>query len=238
MERLLDGCRRLKIPLPELSLLQNETKILCEGMDDAVLKITITRGIGGRGYATNELAENTRVLAIFPAPHYPEECWLEGVVVKVCSTRLGINPALAGIKHLNRLEQVLARSEWNTADIHEGLMLDTNNNIIEGIMSNVFGVKKGELYTPEISMCGVKGIMREQVIKAAKQVDIAVHQTKMDLDDLYQSEECFLSNSLIGIWPVRQLEDRSFNVGPISHRLADMLRKREQGKEDGVGNVA
>jgi len=238
MERLLDGCRRLNISLPELSVLQSEAENLCGDMEEGVLKITITRGLGGRGYAANEPLKNTRVLATFPASQYPEEYWLDGVVVKVCNARLGINPALAGIKHLNRLEQVLARAEWSSTDIHEGLMLDINNNVIEGTMSNVFSVKKGELYTPELSLCGVKGIMREQVISVAKQADITVHETQMSLDDVYQSEECFLTNSLFGIWPVRQLGDHEFTLGPMSHQLGSILQKREKEKEHGVENVA
>ena len=234
MERLLDGCRRLKILLPELSVFQSEAEKLCAGVEEGVLKITITRGVGGRGYATDALAKSTRVLAIFPAPHYPEEYREEGVVVKVCDTRLGINPALAGIKHLNRLEQVLARAEWTSADIQEGLMLDINNNVIEGTMCNVFSVRKGELYTPELSLCGVKGIMREQVINKAKQEKIMVHETQISLDDLLQSEELFLCNSVFGIWPVRQLDDHIFSTGPVSHQLSRIL----QNKEHGVENVA
>ena len=238
MERLLDGCRRLDISLPEPSVLQSEAESLYGGMGDGVLKITITRGVGGRGYATDVLAKSTRVLAIFPMPQYPDEYWTKGVMVRVCDIRLGINPALAGIKHLNRLEQVLARTEWNSTEIHEGLMLDINNNVIEGTMSNVFSVRKGELYTPELSLCGVKGIMREQVIKVAKKTGMVLHETQLGLDDLRQSEELFLCNSVFGIWPVHQLEDHEFTLGPISYQLAKILRKITKDIEHGVENVA
>lgn len=241
MERLSDGCLRLQLPVPEFSILQHEAEILCGEIDEAVLKIIITRGKGGRGYAMDESVESTRVLAMYPAPQYPEGCWSEGVVVRVCETRLGLNPALAGIKHLNRLEQVLACAEWDStdphsADIHEGLMLDINNNVIEGTKSNLFCVKNGELYTPDLSLCGVKGIIREQVIKIAKQAGLAVHEKQMELSDLNQAEEIFLCNSLVGLWPVRLLEDRPFKPGPIRHKLAECLRKIE--KEHGVENVA
>ena len=238
MERLMDGCRRLDIPLPDPSVLQSEAESLYGDMGEGVLKITISRGVGGRGYAADALAKSTRVLAMFPASQYPEEYWLEGVAVKVCDTRLGLNPALAGIKHLNRLEQVMARAEWNSAEIHEGLMLDINNNVIEGTMSNVFSIKDGELFTPELSLCGVKGIMREQIIVAARQASIAVHEAQMSLDDFYQSEECFLSNSLFGIWPVRQLADHEFTLGPVSHQLFGILQNRKKEKEHGAENVA
>ena len=104
-------------------------------------------------------------------------------------------------------------------------MLDINNNVIEGTMCNVFSVMKGELHTPELSLCGVKGIMREQIIGAARQANIAVHEGHMSLDDFYQSEECFLSNSLFGIWPVRQLADHKFTLGPVSNQLSRILEK-------------
>lgn len=232
MERLLEGCSRLEIPIPELSVLQREAKSLCAEIAEGVLKVTITRGAGRRGYAADESENNTRVLAIFPTPQYPKKYWSEGVVVKLCNTRLGINPTLAGIKHLNRLEQVLARAEWSSIDIHEGLMLDINNNVIGGTKSNVFCVKNGELYTPDLALCGVKGIMREQVIKLAKQTGILVHETQLNLDDLYQAEEFFLSNSLIGIWPVRLLEDHNFKVGPMSHQFANVLRNKTRGAKN------
>ncbi len=238
MERLLDGCRRLNISLPELSVLSGEAEKLCGRAEEGVLKITITRGLGGSGYAADESLKSTRVLVIFPAPQYPEQYWSRGVVLTVCNTRLGINPALAGVKHLNRLEQVFARAEWNSTEINEGLMLDINDHVIEGTMSNVFSVKNGELYTPDLSSCGVRGVMREQIISAARQIGITVHETQMSLDDVYQSDECFLSNSVFGIWPVRQLVDHKFSSGPTSHQLASILQKSENEKEHGVENVA
>lgn len=234
MERLSEGCRRLDISLPEPSVLQCEAENLCGGIDEGILKITITRGLGGRGYAADNSAETTRVLAIFPAPQYPKEYWLEGVTVRICDTKLGKNPSLAGIKHLNRLEQVLARAEWNSNDIHEGLMLDTDNNIIEGTMSNIFSIQNNELYTPDLSQCGVKGIIRGQVINIAQQAGLTVHEGQLSLDDIYQSEELFLCNSVIGVWPVYQLENHVFKLGPISQQFIDSL----QCKERGVENVA
>lgn len=232
MERLLDGCRRLQISVPELSVLKQEAESLCAEVPCGVLKITVTRGLGERGYAVTDAAKITRVLAMFPPPQYPEECWSEGVAVKVCRTRLGINPQLAGIKHLNRLEQVLARAEWSSTEIREGLMLDINDNVIEGTMSNVFCVKNGELYTPELSLCGVKGIMRQQVINIARKTGIVVNETQLDLDDLYQAEECFLCNSLIGVWPVRQLENHKFIAGPISKQFVNTFRSKDHGVEN------
>jgi 4-amino-4-deoxychorismate lyase len=223
INRLMTGCEQLKIPFTEIDSLQNEAKKLCGQVDDGVLKITITRGVGGRGYAINQSLDANRVLAIFPAPHYPNECWTAGIVARVCQTRLGINPALAGIKHLNRLEQVMARTEWNDSSIREGLMMDAHDNIIEGTMTNVFSVRDNELMTPNLSRCGVKGVMREHVTEMATNEGHVVREIDLTLDDLYQSDELFVCNSLIGIWPVKQLETQCFTIGPISQHLQKVL---------------
>jgi 4-amino-4-deoxychorismate lyase len=156
------------------------------------------------------------------------------VAVRVCDTRLAGNPALAGIKHLNRLEQVLARAEWDKdgddREIAEGLMLEANtnnNNVIEGTMSNLFCVQAAAdgplLKTPALERCGVRGITRECVIDAARAAAIPVQESPVSLDELYQSKEVFLCNSLIGIWPVRQLEERVFPVGPVTTELSQAL---------------
>jgi 4-amino-4-deoxychorismate lyase len=223
ISRLMAGCERLKISFAELPSLQNEAKKLCEQVNDGVLKITITRGEGGRGYTISQALEANRVLAIFPVPNYPDECWTSGVSIRVCDTRLGENAALAGIKHLNRLEQVLARAEWNDPDIREGLMMDSHNNVIEGTMSNLFAVKENEVLTPDLSRCGIKGIMREQIMRIATDEGLVTREKDLTLDELYQSDELFVCNSLIGLWPVKQLQLHRFAIGPVSQRLQKAL---------------
>ena len=147
LERLNAGCHRLHIPFPGAELLSFEVKKLCRekacgiGSVRAVLKIIVTRGSGGRGYRQPDVIQPTRVLSLHPYPDYPEIYKEQGIVVRFCSTCLGLNPSLAGIKHLNRLEQVMARFEWNDPAIQEGLMLDVNGHVIEGTMTNLFYVK-------------------------------------------------------------------------------------------------
>ena len=232
VDRLFAGCDRLHVPRPDLAVLQSEAMSLCENIGDGVLKLIITRGEGGRGYMVPDEIMTTRIVAMFPAPKYSEDCWSKGIVVRVCDTRLGLNPALAGIKHLNRLEQVLARAEWNDAEIHEGLMLDAENYVIEGTMSNVYCVKNNELITPDISRCGVKGIIRDQVIKIAQKLGINMYETNFTLDTLYDSDEIFVTNSVIGLWPVRQLENHQFKVGTVSQQISEILNNKKHGIEN------
>lgn len=234
MARLLAGCQKLGITQPQSDLLLSEAMSLCAGEADAVLKIIVTRGMGERGYAPPVSAATTRVLSLSPAPTFPPTNSREGVCVRLCETRLSCNPALAGIKHLNRLEQVLARAEWNQewmdADIAEGLMRyaeTKNNNVIEGTMSNLFCVQddggKPVLKTPRLDRCGVAGITRARIMQIANAMDIPVQETTLTVDELYQSQELFLCNTLIGIWPVRQLESHIFPVGPVTRQLSDAL---------------
>ena len=161
---------------------------------------------------------------MFPPPVYPELFWTNGIAVKICDTRLSRNPALAGIKHLNRLEQVLARAEWDDPDIAEGLMLDEQGNVVEGTMSNMFCVIDNVLHTPDLSHCGVKGIARARVLEQAGQHGISTCVRALELDDIKQASEVFLTNSLIDVWPVRQVAEQSYAVGPMSCELLAALR--------------
>lgn len=231
MARLATGCQRLRIAMPEPTLLLSEAMSLCAGEVNGVLKIIVTRGTGERGYAPPAQAVTTRVLSLSSAVIFPAEHYRDGVSVRVCDTRLADNPTLAGIKHLNRLEQVLARAEWQdkgeSMQAVEGLMLDNNNNVIEGIMSNLFCVQEDGsgpvLKTPLLTHCGVKGIIRENIINVAEAAGISVQETTLGLTDLYRSEELFLCNTLMGIWPVRQLEEQHFAVGPMTRQLSQAL---------------
>ncbi len=236
MARLVDGCQRLGIAAPDLDCLRAEAERLARdfeksdagGREPAVLKITVTRGRGGRGYAMTGAQLPTRVLSVSPAPQFPASNTTLGVKLRLCETRLGDNPALAGIKHLNRLEQVLARAEWDDPEIAEGLLRDNNNNVIEGTMSNLFCVHTLEgspptLLTPELSRCGVRGVTRDRILELATQRGIPHRETDMQLSDLQQAPELFISNSLIGIWPVRQLQQQTYAVGPVTRQLSQAL---------------
>jgi 4-amino-4-deoxychorismate lyase len=215
VRRLAHGAARLRIVLPPADVLLAEAQRLCAGHRRAVLKLIITRGVAGRGYAPASGAEPTRVLSLFPWPEYPVEYSGEGAMACVCQTRLGGNPALAGVKHLNRLEQVLARAELS--DVYaEGLMLDQDDRVIEGTMSNLFAVINGALTTPDLSQCGIAGIMRELIIEQARDILGGCRIQPVTRAELVQATEVFLTNSLIGIWPVRRI-DWSASQGDIQH---------------------
>ncbi len=227
LARLADGCARLAIRAPELATLEEECARVCDGVERAVLKIMITRGASGRGYGAEPGAVPTRIVARYPWPPYAADSRTDGVAVGICSTRLGRNPRLAGIKHLNRLEQVLARSENALGACDEGLMLDDRGRLIEGTMSNVFVRRGKRLSTPDLSGCGVAGIMRELVLEVSEQATGLVPEiAALGSEVLSTAEECFLTNSLIGIWPINTIAGQPLRAGPVAHELQKLLTER------------
>ncbi len=226
LERLQRDSLKLSIPFPGREILSTEAHAVSQNCSNGVLKIQLTRGSGGRGYRLPEVAATTRVLSLHPAPDYPANLTDSGVKLTLCTMRLGINRFLAGIKHMNRLEQVIARAEWQADDIHEGVMLDCENYAVEGTMSNLFIVRDRCLYTPPIDRCGVAGIMRSIVIDSARENHIDVSYIRLQLADLYQADEVFLTNCIIRLWPVRQLNGVSYKIGPITRAVAGWIRAR------------
>ncbi len=224
--RLQTGCLKLGIVCPARELLEEELQLLTAraGVSGKqVVKLILTRGSGGRGYRLPQEPRPSRILSLHDFPEYPETFYSEGVRLHLCKTPLGLNPVLAGIKHLNRLEQVLARSEWEDDAYAEGLMLDQSGYVIEGTMSNVFWIRGEKILTPSIERCGVAGILRGRILQAAEAVGIPVEVSEYMLDDLLDAEGVFLSNSVIGIWPVREFLDRRWQPHAIVRQLRQAL---------------
>jgi 4-amino-4-deoxychorismate lyase len=236
MQRLARGCKRLGMTMPDSALLLSEARTLITN-DDGVLKIIISRGQGGRGYRPLSMDESqpTRIIVGYPWPDYPAENSEQGIALRYCTTSASLNPALAGMKHLNRLEQVLARAEWSDPAIAEGLMFDMNGRLIEGTMSNLFFVRSGALHTPDLSNSGVAGIIRKVILELANSLNIPVHCQHYSRDDLECADEIFITNSIIGLWPVRQIqvqqiEQHSWGRGAVTQQLLDALNGKRQQK--------
>lgn len=226
--RLMQGCERLGIRAPDADTLAREVRSVGPEHGRAVVKVIVTRGVGGRGYRPSlDPVPATRVVSAHPWPDYPADNAEHGVRVRLCRTRLGWNAALAGLKHLNRLEQVMARREWHDPDIAEGLMLDQAEHVVEGTMSNLFLVRDGRLITPTLERCGVAGVRRRAVLACAAALGLAVAEQAVALADLTAADELFLTNSIIGLWPVRHLDGRSYPVGPLTRALAAELARSE-----------
>lgn len=170
-----------------------------------VFKIILTRGVGGRGYRMPDHAEPTYCLGVFPAQVLQSDAYTQGVDIRICAQRLSHSPSLAGIKHLNRLEHILARGEWQD-EYAEGVLLDVDDHVVEATVSNIFLVKDNQLITPELNRAGVAGIMRRLVLeRLAPSLGIDVIADDVTLAAFLDADEIFLTNSIFGIWPVRSV---------------------------------
>jgi 4-amino-4-deoxychorismate lyase len=219
VQRLFDSCDALGIPVDfSEHQLRGEAKQLLSRDGNAVLKITVTRGTGGQGYRADNNGPATRILCSLPWRSRSASLHREGARLTVCETRLACNPRLAGIKHLNRLEQVLARAEWRD-EYDEGLMLGTNDLVIEGTMSNVFLQAGGEIITPSLDECGVAGVMREEILAQLEKQGVPCKQAAVTLDMVYKSDAVFVCNSLIGLWPVNALADKTYPVTELEKQI-------------------
>jgi 4-amino-4-deoxychorismate lyase len=221
LARLRRGCTRLHIPFGHGDALRSEIEALAAPVRRAIVKVLVTRGPAvERGYRVTGAEEATRITLRYRWPQDPGAAEA-GVRVRVAALRLAENPLLAGLKHLNRLEQVLARHEWSDPGIAEALMLDVSGNLVSGVMSNVFLVQNGRLRTPLLDRCGVAGVMREVVMREAPAAGIVLEEARLRPDDLMQASEVFLTSALIGIRPVRALEGRVWSPGPVTRALQE-----------------
>lgn len=221
-QRLLAGCRALKIPFDNVSLLKNEAQQLIKpSTKHAVIKIIITRGLGAQGYQLSPLLEVVRIIQLQERQTVSEEFYSQGVKARFCQQRLADNPRLAGIKHLCRLEQVLARMEWQD-EYHEGIMLDYQSNVIEGTMSNLFIIRGNSLQTPLIDHCGVQGVMRGWIIDQCKAQGIGIEETLLEKSDLLEADGIFFCNAVIRVWPVRQLDEHHYNLSKVHNVLKSL----------------
>ncbi len=226
MQRLLSGCKRLGIPHSQLlQQLEQDLQSLQFPSGRAVLKLILTCGSGGRGYLTPDTASPVRILMLSPMPEYPDKPD-QGIRARWCHTRLACQPLLSGIKHLNRLEQVLARNEWRDPSIREGLVCDTSGYVIEGTMSNLCFIRDGYFCTPALDQSGVEGIIRNQLLQLAAEQGLGVEIDNFTSQDVESADELFVCNSLIGIWPIVELGDRQFAMGQRTRLLQSALNQR------------
>ena len=213
LERLSEGARRLGMAAPAAAVLRAEIAEASLG-SQCVVKVLLTRGSGERGYRAPRHPAPRRIVFGLDGPLFAGQAAVTGVRVGWCRTRLGRNPVLAGLKHLNRLEQVLARSEWDDGAMDEGLMQDEHGLVISATQSNLFARLDGRWVTPRLDQCGVAGVMRRAFRHWQAGRGAPVDERELGMADVERASAFVLTNALIGAWPVRELAGRLLAVDP------------------------
>lgn len=224
-QKLVQDCAALNIACPAQELLLDDIARLFTPNEQAVAKVLVTRGLGPRGYAIPDDSTPTRIVIRQPFPVYPHTNTTDGVNLHLCSLRLSHQPRLAGIKHLNRLENVLARSEWSDDSFADGLLLDEDGMVIECTMSNVFARFDQTLITPVLDKCGVAGITRQRILDNAENLSYTAEVREITLDELMRADEVIICNSLYGAWQVRSLNGRRWPAQRLANRISTLLQE-------------
>lgn len=207
--KLVADCEALMLDCPGEAGLHAEVCKVAEA-EQGVVKIVLTRGTGTRGYAPPAGQACTRIVMSAPLPAYARADAPDAITARWCTLRLARQPRLAGIKHLNRLENVLARAEWNDPAIFEGLLCDDSGAVIGGVMSNLLVARNDELLTPDLSQCGVAGVARMRLLRAAERRGIPAHIGRLSAAAILAADEVMICNSVIGVRRVARLDDMTW----------------------------
>jgi 4-amino-4-deoxychorismate lyase len=223
--RLAAGLERLKIPSDDiLQELDATLPQLASRHDAAVAKVIVTRGSSERGYRPPAHPSPVVQVGIGKKALLPAADYLTGIRVGLCDTPVSHAPHLAGVKHLNRLDQVMAAGECQPA-WDEGLMFDPDGYLIGGTKTNIFLCTDGGLLTPRLDRCGIAGIMREVVMEAARQLGIGVREMRLRKPHLQAAEGVFLTNTLVGAWPVARIEAAAYPLPPLLIPLREEMER-------------
>lgn len=227
LSRLTRGLKRLRMPLSDESLLHLRAflfdVVLAEVDEFSVVKIIVTRGEGGRGYLPPDDANHTILIGIGVAPDYSVQ-QSRGVHLDVSPVPVSSNRYLAGLKHLNRLENILAKQRLSV-HCFDDVMLDSDGNVVECIQSNIFCFINGVLVTPSLIKSGVQGTYRKHILES--QSIYSVNVCTLPLKQLQQADEIFIANSLMGIVPVISFQNHSLPMGENTLRLQQLMQTKD-----------
>ena len=236
LDRLITGAERLGIAVIRSNVVSSLdsfcAKLALQEDTICVIKLILTAGSGGRGYKNPDEMNPRLVVIDSPIPDDLDEQRAAGISLWRCSSQLSVNPQLAGIKHLNRLEQVLARNELHRQECSDGLMFDHSGCLIETTSANVFlKTRSAGWMTPSLSTAGVAGVMRSILIERLfPSLNIALEVRSVHEAVLEEIEEIFVCNSIRGILPVKGVVSRndvmaSYAIGSSTRDLQAMLSK-------------
>ncbi len=223
LARLQDACARLAMAPLAWDELSRQVAELAQSQGQGGIKVLVSRGRGGRGYKPGAELASHYWLKAFDAPGHYRHWRQDGVDVDILPVRLGQQPLLAGLKHCNRLEQVLAAQCLESLKLDEGLCLDAAGRLRCAVSANLYWSKAGRLFTPRLTETGVRGIIRGWLMTRTR-----VTEVDLGPEALADADEILLSNALMGLVPVRRLGKRSLVPGPLCRALQQQLQECEQ----------
>ena len=223
IDKLVADCAALALPAPAANALREDVLRVADGVDCAV-KIMVTRGSSVRGYAPPG-GQSTRIVMASPLPLHAQANAPDAVAARVCSLHLAAQPRLAGIKHLNRLENVLARAEWNDPACFEGLLCDASGQLVGGTFSNLFWLEGNTLCTPPLDTCGIAGVTRARLLQRAGKLGLAVRYERRPPAAILAADEVLIGNSLIGIRRLARIDDTALSDAGWQRRLDELVHE-------------
>ena len=222
-QRLVECCQRLQLLLPAQDVLVSHLKTMATGHHLACAKVVLTRGSGGRGYSSHGCNQQSELLTIQPFPEHYLQWRQQGVKLGVCQQRLGSSSMLAGLKTLNRLEQVLLKDEIERSGWPEAIVLNEGGYVIEGVTANLFWRRDCVLYTPDLSRCGVRGVMRAWVMEQMAALGLRIEVVAEPLSSMMKADEVFITNALMEVVPVTGINDAEYPDHALARQLQGLL---------------
>lgn len=224
IERMIRCLERLDIPVPDWQKVKDWAEHAAFRDSVAGIKIHISRGRGGRGYSPTQVCSSNVTISAFVYPDNYKVLVKNGVSLGVCQQRLGLNPLLAGLKHNNRLEQVLLKAEMDQQGYVDGIAVDINGHVIETTMANLFWRRGSDWFTPNLEQAGVAGVMRRKVLERFTHQSIPLDIGHFTLKHALQSEEIFMTNAILEIAPVIAIADSQYLIGTETRRLQEHFK--------------
>jgi len=221
VERMTQALKRLSIDEPDWASIRNWiSDIVLSDIERQGIKIHISRGHGGRGYSSKDIHHPQVTISRFDYPDYYDSWCKNGISLAICQTQLGLNPLLAGMKHNNRLEQILIKNELDAGHYSDGVVLDIHHRVIETSMANLFWMSGDVLYTPLLDQAGVAGVMRRKIIDVMTQQSCCIDEGHFLLSNLLNADEIFICNALLGIAPVVNISSKyQYSIGQCTQYL-------------------
>ncbi len=224
VERMDRSLNQLLIPSPNWTQVADWVRMAAMPESVAGIKIHISRGEGGRGYSPTQVYSPSVTISAFAFPDHYKVLRQQGMHLGVCRQRLGLNPMLAGLKHNNRLEQVVLKGEMDQQGLVDGVALDIEGYVVETTMANLFWRHADKWFTPALDFAGVAGVMRRNVLDQLRAEQQCVEQGRYPLSHLEQSDEIFMTNAILGIAPVVSLGEIHYTAGNQTRRLQEHFK--------------